>query len=753
MRLNEPITDHEIQIPDTEPLVSRTDIGGRIVFANQAFVAVSGYALEELMGAPHNLVRHPHMPKEAFADLWATIKAGRPWEGLVKNRTKLGDFYWVRANVTPVVEDGAVTGFVSIRSKPTRQQIAEAETSYRMLREGTGGKIGLRDGMLVRRGAVERLRTAWSSVLGHLVVSGAVCAMIIAAVGGIGLQGMRTADQALRTVHERGTLETAGITDMNAALHDGVQLVTLLALDLRGDRTAPVAEKIRAIRAGNDRLLHDTMQAGLPPEQAERTARFIEQRTAFVRDGLQPAIAIAEQGDAAALEQHLRSRVLPLFEAAAATSNQLEDQLVKQSEATFGAASSLFQSRVRAVVAMLLAGGVILIGLGVMLLRTLARPLRQVGASFDAIARNDLLRTIEIPVAREFWQIVSLLRSMRARLAYAANERAETERRALLERRDAVREMAEHVERDAGHAVERIASETGEMARQADGVAEMTERVSSNAQGVTDAVNQALANAQAVGAASEQLSASIHEIAAQIGRATEVAQRAVSNGEHAKTQIQSLSEGAVRIGDVVQLIRSIAGQTNLLALNATIEAARAGEAGRGFNVVASEVKGLAGQTARSTEEISRQVGAIQEATGAAVAVVADLGRSIEEIAQVFTGIAAAIEQQAAATQEIARNVSENSAAVQAITERITDVSRDAAVSRQRADGIRTGSAAVSDSIAALRGSIVRTIRTATTDADRRMGRCAWRSMKPAWSSGTAAKSMAAWSMCRASARD
>jgi aerotaxis receptor len=93
MRRNEPITDHEIEIPDDEPLVSRTDTGGRIVFANQAFIDVSGYALEELIGAPHNLVRHPHMPQAAFADLWTTIRAGRPWEGLVKNRAKQGDFY------------------------------------------------------------------------------------------------------------------------------------------------------------------------------------------------------------------------------------------------------------------------------------------------------------------------------------------------------------------------------------------------------------------------------------------------------------------------------------------------------------------------------------------------------------------------------------------------------------------------------------------------------------------------------------
>jgi PAS domain S-box-containing protein len=112
MRDNGPITDHEVDIPSDEPLVSRTDPGGRMVFANQTFTAISGFSEEELLGAPHNIVRHPHMPKQAFANLWSSIKAGRRWEGLVKNRTKSGKFYWVRANVTPIVEDGKLAGYI-----------------------------------------------------------------------------------------------------------------------------------------------------------------------------------------------------------------------------------------------------------------------------------------------------------------------------------------------------------------------------------------------------------------------------------------------------------------------------------------------------------------------------------------------------------------------------------------------------------------------------------------------------------------
>src|SRR5689334_15201835 len=120
MRDNGPITNTELLLPDNALLVSETDTGGRITFANDTFCAICGFSREELLGAPHNIIRHPHMPKVAFRDLWTTIKAGQPWEGLVKNRAKNGDFYWVRANVTPVMEGGKIKGYISIRTKPER---------------------------------------------------------------------------------------------------------------------------------------------------------------------------------------------------------------------------------------------------------------------------------------------------------------------------------------------------------------------------------------------------------------------------------------------------------------------------------------------------------------------------------------------------------------------------------------------------------------------------------------------------------
>ncbi len=191
MRVNTPITDREIHLTEGVPLVSRTDTGGRITFVNRAFVEISGFDEQELTGAPHSIVRHPHMPEEAFADLWATVKAGRPWEGLVKNRTKAGDFYWVRANVTPVIESGAVTGYVSIRSRPSRGEVAAAEALHAAMRDGRAA-VALAEGMPVRRNrAVRAAATAWSSLSGRLVAVFGLLILALLLVGWLGLDGLQ----------------------------------------------------------------------------------------------------------------------------------------------------------------------------------------------------------------------------------------------------------------------------------------------------------------------------------------------------------------------------------------------------------------------------------------------------------------------------------------------------------------------------------------------------------------------------------
>ena len=216
MRVNEPVTAIETEIAGDEPLVSRTDPSGRITFVNHVFVNVSGYSEQELLDSPHNIVRHPHMPAQAFANLWTTIKAGRPWDGLVKNRAKTGNFYWVRANVTPVIENGQVTEYISIRSRPTRAAVAAAETAYREIRDGTARHIALRDGELVPDGLHDRLLDWYRSLRGRMTLAAAVALLSIAVMGWIAFSGTavwpnRDADDPAADQSRTQAGEVAGI--------------------------------------------------------------------------------------------------------------------------------------------------------------------------------------------------------------------------------------------------------------------------------------------------------------------------------------------------------------------------------------------------------------------------------------------------------------------------------------------------------------------------------------------------------------
>lgn len=159
MRTNLPITQREYAFPAGQALVSTTDLQGRILYCNPAFIEVSGYIREELLGQPHNMIRHPDMPEEAFRDMWQTIESGQPWSGLVKNRRKNGDHYWVMANVTPLLDGDRPVGYMSVRTLPDRQQVSEAETLYARMREAAsrgGGGPRLQAGRLAPQGVLTR---------------------------------------------------------------------------------------------------------------------------------------------------------------------------------------------------------------------------------------------------------------------------------------------------------------------------------------------------------------------------------------------------------------------------------------------------------------------------------------------------------------------------------------------------------------------------------------------------------------------
>jgi methyl-accepting chemotaxis protein len=237
--------------------------------------------------------------------------------------------------------------------------------------------------------------------------------------------------------------------------------------------------------------------------------------------------------------------------------------------------------------------------------------------------------------------------------------------------------LADDFESAVGEIVETVSSASTELEASASTLTATAARAQQLTTMVATASEEASTNVQSVASATEEMASSITEISRQVQESARMAGEAVDQARKTNDRVSELSKAAARIGDVVELINTIAGQTNLLALNATIEAARAGEAGRGFAVVASEVKALAEQTAKATGEIGQQITGIQAATQESVGAIKEISGTIERLSEISSTIAAAVEEQGAATQEISRNVQQAAQGTQQVSSNITDVQRGA----------------------------------------------------------------------------
>ena len=356
--------------------------------------------------------------------------------------------------------------------------------------------------------------------------------------------------------------------------------------------------------------------------------------------------------------------------------------------------------------------GMVLIGSGTAwwLAGTLARPLVRLTADATRLAGGDT--TVSLGAAGRRDEIGDIARAVVAirdmSLAEAARQLETTEALRLREeaaRRAMLRDLADRFERSVGaivvhvtDAVTGLQAASGTMRRAVDGTAQ---RSSSAA----EAARLTAGNVNAVAAAADELGATAGEIGRQVGQASGMSATAVDAASRTGETMAALSAAATRIGDVVGLVSTIAGQTNLLALNATIEAARAGEAGRGFAVVAVEVKELAAQTAKATEEISRQIGAIQAATGGAARAIEDITAQIHAMSGVTTHIAGAIEEQGATTREIVQRMSEASSGTARMTTDIAEVAGSAQDAGHVAEAVATAADALADQSRRLHGEI------------------------------------------------
>lgn len=295
-----------------------------------------------------------------------------------------------------------------------------------------------------------------------------------------------------------------------------------------------------------------------------------------------------------------------------------------------------------------------------LLARSITKPINDMTDTMRMLAEGEL--AVEIPGVGRGDEIGAMAGSVQV-FKENANERVRLEAeqesmkaKAEEEKRATMNKLADDFEQSVQGVVDMVSSSSAQLQTTAKDMSGVVQLTNTQTESVASASEEAAQNVQSVAAAAEELSASITEIMSQVQRSTSISVGAVEEASKADEMMNGLDASAQKVGDVVQLITDIAEQTNLLALNATIEAARAGEAGKGFAVVASEVKNLANQTAKATEEIGRQIGEIQTASLDAVTSIKGIAKTIDELSEITVAVSAAVEEQNAATTEIARSV-------------------------------------------------------------------------------------------------
>lgn len=426
MRNNLPVSAVEYQLEDGASIVSKTDLRGVITFVNQDFIDASGYLERELIGQPHNLVRHPDMPAQAFEDLWRALKAGRPWTGVVKNRRKDGGFYWVVANVAPIFESNHCVGYLSVRSKPSRSQIEAHEAAYRLFRDGTQGKLQIREGKVVDRGSWRLGKFfEWSEktriILVFLIMMGALLAnLLIGYFASHQMEG-RMADIATRRMELNRSVQ-----ELRYLIADSRSMV-LLALqhDPNGKfvklHDHQVTKHTESISANVGRIGESIklIEANAQSDRGKTLFNEVKRSTeVYLRDGIGAARKSILAGNFDEAGHTLILKLNPLYETAdkavAAQADHEIEGARRAHESAVKADDWLGNVQVGIFIATLLLATVML----VLLVRNIVGSFRMGRAQLERIAQGQYHDAIDAHRTDESGLLMSTMKAMQIRMGF-----------------------------------------------------------------------------------------------------------------------------------------------------------------------------------------------------------------------------------------------------------------------------------------------------------------------------------------------
>jgi methyl-accepting chemotaxis protein len=457
-------------------------------------------------------------------------------------------------------------------------------------------------------------------------------------------------------------------------------------------------------------------------EQAKALIPAVKESWATYRKCLEETLRLADGVKDTQLNEHtdrmrdsaMRGRADA--EKLQASIRAVSERLTDRVEAYAKAASDEYEATSRLL--MIVAGIGIALGLSIGFVVGqfgIASPMRALVGMLQRLAKGEDIEITGTERKDEIGETAQAVNGIKVMLAQKARDEADAKVRqdqaAAQQRKADMIKLADTFESAVGEIVETVSSASTELEASANTLTSAASRAQELTNVVAAASEEASANVQSVASATEELSSSVTEISRQVQESARMATEAVDQASKTNERVSELSKAAARIGDVVELINTIAGQTNLLALNATIEAARAGEAGRGFAVVASEVKALAEQTAKATGEISQQIAGIQTATEESVGAIKDISGTIGKLSEIAATIASAVEEQGAATQEISRNVQQAAQGTQEVSSNIVVVQRGAGETGSASSQVLSAAQSLSSDSSRLKLEVARFLTT------------------------------------------
>ncbi len=652
MRVTQPVTHNEYVVRDGALIVSATDADGKIVLVSPEFIQVSGFSAEELIGKDHGAMRHPDMPAVVYEDLWKTLRSGRPWSGLIKNRRKNGDYYWDIANATPLREGGAISGYMTVRTKPSAHQIREAEQLYRKLADGTDRSLKFSEGLVIRRhwsdtlnplGRLSDQGRRWlDTTAGVAVLMAGAVLLLLPDFGGPTLRMLVAALLGLRCVLWVSRVLLA------ARRREALSQQTISFIqDLSEGRFATTFRSISTHKAGEIQRALLTLRIKMGYKIAEE-----RRKASLLRQALTSASASVTLADENLRIIYINASAQRLFQQAEADfRKELPDFDSGKVLGSYLDAMLRHPDHQRQVLAELREPITTDIRIGARALRVVTTPVldtdgRRIGTTVDWFDR-----TPEVRAEEEVNAIV------RGALEGELDRRVAIEGKSgfLLVLAHGVNQMLDNMVKIIRD-VQEAAGEVGRAAIE----------ISDGNLGLSERTQEQSSALEATAASMEEMTSTVKQNADNASQANQLAVAARAQAEKggvivgkAVDAMAQMNVAAQRIADIIGTIDEIAFQTNLLALNAAVEAARAGEQGRGFAVVAAEVRNLASRSAIAAKEIKGLIHDCTQKVDDSSSLVTQSGStlndilvSVKKVADIVGEIAAASREQSAGIDQV-----------------------------------------------------------------------------------------------------